>query len=255
MCCGCDTSFIVSVHIQCQASIYSLSCVVRIHDGAASPEGDADSSRAPGLNSGSQGCVNVHKRCSIVGATVTVHQFFCILHFCHTCSLCRLELLVQFSARGSTQVLLCLFPGVLWLWHFLYSVGPDLVSSLHIYPLLCRAHSWWMWLAKQETLTHSGTWYQLLFPGDREFPPWCFIVGATVTVHQFFCILHFCHTCSVCLVKLLLQFPVRGSTQVLLCLFPGVLWLWHFLYSVGPHPVSSLKYTLFCVAGIHGWCG
>ena len=52
---------------------------------------------------------------SIVGATVTVHQFFCILHFCHTCSLCRVELVVQFPARGSTQVLLCLFPGVLWL--------------------------------------------------------------------------------------------------------------------------------------------
>ena len=25
MCCGCDTSYIVSVHIQCQASIYTLS--------------------------------------------------------------------------------------------------------------------------------------------------------------------------------------------------------------------------------------
>ena len=52
--------------------------------------------------------------CSIVGATVTVHQFFCILHFCHTCSLRPLELLVQFPVRGSTQVLLCPFPGVLW---------------------------------------------------------------------------------------------------------------------------------------------
>ena len=61
------------------------------------------------------------------------HQFFCILHFCHTCSLCRVELVVQFPARGLTQVLLCLFPGVLWLWHFLYSVGPHPVSSLHIY--------------------------------------------------------------------------------------------------------------------------
>ena len=44
---------------------------------------------------------------------------------------------------------------------------------------------------------------------------------------------------------LAVQFPARGSTQVLLCLFPGMLWLWHFLYSVGPHPVSSLHiYTL-----------
>ena len=62
-----------------------------------------------------------------------MHQFFCILHFCHTCSLCRVELVVQFPARGSTQVLLCPFPGVLWLWHFLYSVCPHPVSSLHIY--------------------------------------------------------------------------------------------------------------------------
>ena len=64
---------------------------------------------------------------------MTVHQFFCILHFCHTCSLCRVELVVQFPARGSTQVLLCLFPGVLWLWHFLYSVGPHPLPSLYIY--------------------------------------------------------------------------------------------------------------------------
>ena len=64
---------------------------------------------------------------------MTVHQFFCILHFCHTCSLCRVELVVQFPTRGSTQVLLCIFPDVLWLWHFLYSVGLHSVSSLHIY--------------------------------------------------------------------------------------------------------------------------
>ena len=39
-----------------------------------------------------------------------------------------------------------------------------------------------------------------------------------------------------------------GSTQVLLCLFPGVFWLWHFLYSVGPHPVSSLHIYTFVVS-------
>ena len=50
--------------------------------GAASQAGDADSSRAPGLTSGLQGSVhvNVHRECSIVSATVTVHQFLCILH-------------------------------------------------------------------------------------------------------------------------------------------------------------------------------
>ena len=35
-----------------------------------------------------------------------------------------------------------------------------------------------------------GTWSRLWFAGVRECPPWCSIVGATVTVHQFFCILH-----------------------------------------------------------------
>ena len=63
--------------------------------------------------------------------------------FCHTCSLCRVELVVQFPARGSTRVLLCLFPGVLWLWHFLYSVGPHPVSSLHIYTFVVS----WVFMA------------------------------------------------------------------------------------------------------------
>ena len=62
-----------------------------------------------------------------------MHHIFCILYFCHSCSLCRVKLVVQFPASGSTQVLLCPFPGVLWLWHFLYSVGPHPVSSPHIY--------------------------------------------------------------------------------------------------------------------------
>ena len=58
----------------------------------------------------------------------------------------------------------------------------------------------------------------------------------------------FCHTCSLCRVELVVQFPARGSTQVLLCLFPGMLWLWHFLYSVGPHPVSGLLVYTFVVS-------
>ena len=47
--------------------------------GAASQAGDSDSSRAPGLTTGLQGSVNVHL-VLYCGATVTVHQFFCILH-------------------------------------------------------------------------------------------------------------------------------------------------------------------------------
>ena len=99
--------------------------------GAASQAGDADYSRASGLTSSLQGpwmsAVVLYCWCHCDSA------FFCILHFCHTCSLCRVELVVQFPARGSTQVLLWLFPGVLWLWHFLYSVSPHTVSSLHIH--------------------------------------------------------------------------------------------------------------------------
>ena len=66
-----------------------------------------------------------------------------------------------------------------------------------IYTLsLCRRHSWRVWLAKQETLTPPG---HLVSPLVCRSPWmstvvlywWCSIVGATVTVHQFFCILHF----------------------------------------------------------------
>ena len=34
-----------------------------------------------------------------------------------------------------------------------------------------------------------GTWSHLWFAGVRECPSWCSI-GATVTIRQFFCILH-----------------------------------------------------------------
>ena len=130
---------------------------------------------------------------------------------------------------------------MLWLWHFLYSVGPHPVSILHIYTfVVLRALMADAASQAGDADSSRGTWSYLWFAGVRECPSWCSIVGATVTVHQFFCILHFCHTCSLCRVELVVQFPARGSTQVLLCLFPGVLWLWHFLYSVGPHPVPSL---------------
>ena len=48
--------------------------------------------------------------------------------------------------------------------------------------------------------------------------------------------------------ELVVQFPARVSTQVLLCLSPGVLWLRHFLYSVGPHPVSNPHIYNFVVS-------
>ena len=186
------------------------------------------SSRAPGLTSGA-GVRECPPWCSIDGATVTVHQFFCILLFCHTCSLCRVELVVQFPARGSTQVLLCHFPGVLWLWHFLYSVGPHPVSSLHIY-IFVVSRAFMAGAASQAGDADSSRAPGLIsgLQGSVNVhrgalllvPPWQCI--------SFFCIWDFCHTCYLCLVELVVQFPARGSTQVLLCLFPSVLWLWHF---------------------------
>ena len=153
--------------------------------------------------------------CSIVGATVTVHQFFCILHFCHTCYLCRVELVVQFPSRGSTQVLLCLFPvcrgcdtsyiclftysvkppyihfrcvvGIHGGWHFLYGVGLLPVSNLHIYKLLlCRRHSKRLRLAKQSRILLLGTWSYLWFAGVHDCPR-----GALLLVPQWQCIRSF----------------------------------------------------------------
>ena len=106
-----------------------------------------------------------------------VHQFFCILHFCHTCSLCRVELVVHFPVRGSTQVLLCLFPGLMWLRHFLYSVGPHPVSSLHIYTFVV-SRAFMVGAASQEGDADSSQ-----VPGLTS--------GLhTVIVNQFFCIFH-----------------------------------------------------------------
>ena len=61
----------MSVHIQCQASLHIYTFVVlRVFmAGVANEAGDADSSRAPGLTSGLQGSVNVHR-----GALLLVPQ-------------------------------------------------------------------------------------------------------------------------------------------------------------------------------------
>ena len=43
--------------------------------------------------------------------------------------------------------------------------------------------------------------------------------------------------------------PREGfDSSVIMPFFPGVLWLWHFLYSVCPHPVSSLHIYTFVVS-------
>ena len=109
-------------------------------------------------------------------------------------------------ARCSTQVLLCLFPGVLCLWHFLYSVGPHLKSSLHIYTFdVSRAFM--AGAASQARDADSSR-----TPGLTSGLQGSVNVhrGALLLVHQFFCILYFYHTCFLCRVELVAQFPARG---------------------------------------------
>ena len=135
--------------------------------------------------------------CSIVGATVTVHQFFCTSHFCHTCSLCHVELVVQFPARGSTQVLLCLFPG-------LCGCDTSHIVSVHfqcqasIYTLsLCRGHSWRVRLAKQETLTPPGHLVSLLIcrgPWMSTVVLYCWCHSDSASVLMYFT----CRTSVIC---------------------------------------------------------
>ena len=68
------------MHAQNRDKIVECNEILPCMAGAASQAGDVDSSRAPGITSGLQGSVNVHRGgCSIVGATVTVHQFCCNL--------------------------------------------------------------------------------------------------------------------------------------------------------------------------------
>ena len=120
------------------------------------------------------------------------------------------ELVVQIPARGSTQVLLCLFPGVLWLWHFPYSVGTHTVPSLHIYTVVVlRA---FMAGASRRRWLLPGTWSHLWFAGVLKCPPWCSIVGATVTVHQFFCLLHSIHS----RISIQLEVGILNSRHVLI---------------------------------------
>ena len=75
ICSGVGPHLITSLHI------YTFGVSRAFMAGAPSQTGDADSSRAHGLTSGLQGSVNVPPWCSIVGATVTVHQFLCVFRF------------------------------------------------------------------------------------------------------------------------------------------------------------------------------
>ena len=84
--------------------------------GAASQAGDADSSRAPGLTSGLQGSVNVHR-----GALLLVPHWQCISSF---------------------FFYICLF----WTFHLEYPSVLSLIWDLH----LCQFLSWSYWSTSED---------------------------------------------------------------------------------------------------------
>ena len=75
VCCGYDTSFIVSVHIQCQASIFTLS-LCRGHSWRVRLAKQETLTPPGHLTSGLQGSVNVRR-----GALLLVPQRQCIGSF------------------------------------------------------------------------------------------------------------------------------------------------------------------------------
>ena len=83
------------------------------------------------------------------------------------------------------------FPGVLWLWHFLYSVGPHPVLSLNIYTFVVS------WAFMAGAASQAGDADSSRAPGLTPGLQGSVNVhrGALllVTVHQLFCILQLCH--------------------------------------------------------------
>ena len=148
----------------------------------------------------------------------------------------RLRYVEKYGYGFSTQCYYAFFLGVLWLWHFLNSVGPHLVSSLDIFSRAFMAGA-----ASQAGDTDSSR-----APGLTSGLQGSVNVhsGALLLVPQWRCIssyvFYILSHCSLCRVELVVQFPARGSTLVLLCLFPGVLWLWHFIYE----PLHEKTYNL-----------
>ena len=72
-----------------------------------------------------------------------------------------------------------------------YIVSVSILCRAFIYALsLCRGRSWRVRLAKREALAPPGHLVSPLFCRGPGCPPWCSIVGATVALRRFFCILH-----------------------------------------------------------------
>ena len=100
------------------------------------------------------------------------------------------------------------------------NTSPSYLDSTSIYTLsLCRGHSWRVRLAKQETLTLPGHLVSPLVCRVHECLPWCSFVGATVTVHQFFCILHYsCRSEGTVRCALPFMTSVTISTEISQCI-------------------------------------
>ena len=125
---------------------------------------------------------------------------------------------------------------------YIVSVHIQCQVSIYTY-LLCRGHSWRVRLAMQEMLTPPGTWSHLWFAGVRECPPWCSIVGATVTMHQFCCIFH----CYTLLMSCYMHIFVCDSTDHFKALSrPSV--AAGFAVDGGPAVVGGFGVTCSCVS-------
>ena len=132
--------------------------------GAASQVGDADSSRAPGLTSGLQWSVNVHR-----GALLLVPQWQCIssfvfyifvfLYFTFLSHLFPLPCGARSTVprEGFDSSVIMPFFLVCCGFDTFYIVSVHIQCQVPMYALsLCRGHSWRVRLAKQETLTPYG---------------------------------------------------------------------------------------------------
>ena len=157
VCCGCDTSYIVSVHIQCQASKYTLSLCrghswrVRLaKQETLTPPGHLVSPlvcRGPWMST-----VVLYCWCHSDGASVILYFTF-------------LSHLFPLPCWAGSTVPREGFDSNCYYAFFLVCCGCDTsyIMLVHIQCQasistlsLCRGHSWRMRLAKQETLTPPG---------------------------------------------------------------------------------------------------
>ena len=155
MCCGCDTSYIVSVPIQCQASIYTLllcrghSWRVRLaNQETLTPPGHLVSPlvcRGPWMST-----VVLYCWCHSDSASVLLYFTFLSHLFPLPCGAGS-----TVPREGFDSSVIMPFPGVLWLWNFLYSVGPNPVPSLHIYTFVV-SRAFMAGAASQSGDTHSS---------------------------------------------------------------------------------------------------